>query len=66
MKHLFLSVIILAVPFGCSLFANSRPSAEPGKYCWVFPGYGKICAESEAALLRLRATLPSPSDAGAP
>jgi hypothetical protein len=51
--------------FGCSLFANSRPAIEPGFVCWVFPGYGKICAESQAKLEALKLTL-SPPDAGAP
>jgi hypothetical protein len=49
---------------GCSLFANSRPAVEPGFVCWVFPGYGKICAESQAKLEALKLTL-SPPDAGA-
>lgn len=50
---------------GCALFANSRPAIEPGFVCWVFPGYGKICAESQAKLEALKLTL-LPPDAGAP
>lgn len=58
--------VLVAIVAGCSLVASSHPSVQPGKYCWVFPGYGKLCAESEDALIRLRSRLLPPVDAGQP
>jgi hypothetical protein len=64
MKQWIFAVGICSAAFGCSWFANSRPSVEPGYFCWDFPGYGKVCAETAAKLAALKVTL-SP-DAGAP